>query len=578
MLTKKLTGYPSIDKPWLKYYSEEAINAQLPACTIYDYLYESNKDYRGRTALNYFGRRISYGELFENIEKAARALKQNGVGKGSIVTVLMPTLPETVYLFYALGKIGAIGNMVDPRTSAEGIRDYIQEVSSELLIVVDVVLPKVADILGKTTIKKVLVISPADSLPPVMRALYKMKQGKRPKRNGACISWKSFIAEGAAYTGTTSAGYEKDRPVVIVHTGGTTGRPKGVLLTNDNLNATVFQCQISGLDLQREHRCLDIMPPFIAYGVGNGLHWPLAVGAEVILIPQFNPQKFGELLLSHKPNHITGVPSHYGNILSDSKVKKADLAFLKKPIVGGDSMNIELEKQTNKFLHQHGCESKIVKGYGMTEVSASVCVCSTNACNQIGSVGIPFTHTVISIFDVENCEELSYNQEGEVCITGPNTMLGYYKNPEATAEIIARHKDGLDWVHSGDIGYMTEDGMLFIVDRIKRMIVRHDGFKVFPSMIEKTIASHEAVQSCCVVGIPDKEHSQGKLPAAHIVLAPAFSGQKSDVQQQLAALCQKELPEYAQPVDYAFRDSLPLTPIGKVDYRALEGKGSKNIG
>lgn len=567
---RSLTGYPSIDKPWLKYYSEEAINAQLPTCTIYDYLYESNKDYRGRTALNYFGRKISYGELFENIEKAARALKQNGVGKGSIVTVLMPTLPETVYLFYALGKIGAIGNMVDPRTSAEGIRDYIQEVGSELLIAVDVVLPKAADILSKTTIKKVLVISPADSLPPVPRTLYKLKQGKRPKLNGACISWKSFIAEGVAYTGTTSAGYEKNRPVVIVHTGGTTGRPKGVLLTNDNLNVSAYQCNISGLDFRRKHTWLNIMPPFIAYGVGNGLHLPLIVGMEVILIPQFDPNKFDELLLKHKPNHMTGVPSHYGNIINSQTLKNKDLSFLIAPIVGGDSMNIDLEQQTNQFFKNHNAKCHVVKGYGMTEVSAAVSVCATDSCNQIGSVGIPFTHTVISIFDVENCEELSYNQEGEVCITGPNTMLGYYKNPEATAEIIVRHKDGLDWVHSGDIGYMTEDGMLFIVDRIKRMIVRHDGFKVFPSMIEKTIASHEAVQSCCVVGIPDKEHSQGKLPAAHVVLAPAFSGQKSDVQQQLAALCQKELPEYAQPVDYVFRDSLPLTPIGKVDYRALE--------
>lgn len=572
MLTKKLTGYPSIDKPWLKYYSEEALNAKLPACTIYDYLYESNKDYRGRTALNYFGRKITYGELFENIEKAARALKQNGVGKGSIVTVLMPTLPETVYLFYALGKIGAIGNMVDPRTSAEGIRDYIQEVGSELLIAVDVVLPKTADILSKTTIKKVLVISPADSLPPVLRTLYKMKQGKRPRVYDACISWKSFIAEGAAYTGTTSAGYEKNRPVVIVHTGGTTGHPKGVLLTNDNLNISAYQCIISGLDFQRKHTWLNIMPPFIAYGVGNGLHLPLIVGMEVILIPQFDPNKFDELLLKHKPNHMTGVPSHYGNIINSQTLKNKDLSYLIAPIVGGDSMNIDLECQTNQFFKKHNAKCHVVKGYGMTEVSAAVSVCATDSCNQIGSVGIPFTHTVISIFDVENGEELMYNQQGEVCITGPNTMLGYYKNPKATAEIIVRHKDGLDWVHSGDIGYMTEDGMLFIVDRIKRMIVRHDGFKVFPSMIEKTIASHEAVQSCCVVGIPDKEHSQGKLPAAHVVLAPEFSGQKSDVQQQLTALCQKELPEYAQPVDYVFRDNLPLTSIGKVDYRALEGK------
>ena len=577
MLTKKLTGYPSIDKPWLKYYSEEALNAKLPACTIYDYLYESNKDYRGRTALNYFGRKISYGELFENIEKTARALKQNGVGKGSIVTVLMPTLPETVYLFYALGKIGAIGNMVDPRTSAEGIRDYIQEAGSELLIAVDVVLPKAADILSKTTIKKVLVISPADSLPPVMRTLYKVKQGKSPKINSLCISWKSFIAEGTAYIGDTDTEYERNLPVVIVHTGGTTGRPKGVLLTNENLNASAVQCQISGLDFQRNHTWLNIMPPFIAYGVGNGLHLPLIVGMEVILIPQFDPKKFDELLLKHKPNHLTGVPSHYGNILNSPKMKNQDLSFVIEPIVGGDSMNIELENQTNHFFGTHNGKCRIVKGYGMTEVSAAVSVCATKACNKIGSVGIPFTHTTISIFDPETNEELPYNQQGEVCMTGPNTMLGYYENPEATSEIVIRHKDGLDWVHSGDIGYMTEEGMLFIVDRIKRMIVRHDGFKVFPSVIEKSIASHEAVQSCCVVGIPDKEHSQGKLPAAYVVLAPEFSGQKSDVRQQLAALCQKELPEYAQPVDYVFRDSLPLTSIGKVDYRALEEKGSKNI-
>ena len=570
MLTKKLTGYPSIDKPWLKYYSKEAINAQLPACTIYDYLYESNKDYRGRTALNYFGRKISYGELFENIEKAARALKQNGVDKGSIVTILMPTLPETVYLFYALGKIGAIGNMVDPRTSAEGICDYIREVESDLLIIVDVVLPKIADILSKTTIKKVLVISPADSLPPVMSALYKMKQRKSPKFNDACIRWKAFIAEGAAYTGKTNIEYEQNRPVVIVHTGGTTGRPKGVMLTNDNLNVSAYQCDISGLDFQRKHTWLNIMPPFIAYGVGNGLHLPLTVGMEVILIPQFDPNKFDELLLKYRPNHMTGVPSHYGNIINSPTLKNVDLSYLIEPIVGGDSMNIDLEKQTNQFFKNHNAKCHVVKGYGMTEVSAAVSVCATDSCNQIGSVGIPFTHTIISIFDVENAEELLYNQQGEVCITGPNTMLGYYKNSEATAEIIVRHRDGLDWVHSGDIGYMTEDGMLFIVDRIKRMIVRHDGFKVFPSMIEKTIFSHKAVASCCVVGTPDKEHSQGKLPVAHIVLDPEFSGREELIQQQLTAFCLKELPEYAQPVDYVFRDSLPLTPIGKVDYRALE--------
>lgn len=573
---RQLTGYPSIDKPWLKFYSKEAINASLPECTIYDYLYQNNKDYTERIALNYFGRKITYGQLFENIERAARALKSYGVDKGSIVTLLMPTLPETVYLFYAFSKIGAIANMVDPRTSPEGICDYIQEVGSELLIVVDVALPKVDAILDQTVVKKVLIISPADSLPTIPATLYRLKQKKHCLSESICLSWKQFLAASVKYSDATEITYEKDRVVTIVHTGGTTGKPKGVMLTNDNLNSTVFQCQISGLDLQRKHKCLDIMPPFIAYGLGNGLHWPLATGSEVILIPQFNPNKFDELLLKHKPNQIAGVPSHYGNIVNSSKLKSIDLSFLKKPIVGGDSMNIELEKKTNIFLQSHGCQEKIVKGYGMTEVAASVCVCSTNSCNQIGSVGIPFTHTIISIFDPETGKELSYNQQGEICISGPNTMLGYYNNEVATREIIRRHEDGLDWVHSGDIGYMTEDGMLFIVDRIKRMIVRHDGFKVFPSMIEKTITIHEAIDMCCVVGTPDKNHSQGMLPVAYLVLNTAYIGQKNTIKQELLTLCKKELPEYAQPIDYIFRDALPLTSIGKVDYRVLESELTAN--
>ena len=567
---KSSTGYPSIDKPWLKYYSEEAINAQLPACTIYDYLYENNKDYHHRTALNYFGRKISYGELFEHIEETVRALRQNGVGKGSIVTILMPTLPETVYLYYALGKIGAIGNMVDPRTSKDGICGYIQEAESELLIVVEAVLPKVADILNMTTIKKVLVISPADSLPPIMRILYKMRQGKGPKISSSLMDWKAFITEGTSYPGRTDCEYERDRPVVIVHTGGTTGQPKGVLLTNENLNASAYQGKICGINFQREHTWLNIMPPFIAYGLGNGLHLPLSMGMETILIPQFDPNKFDDLLLKHKPNHMVGVPSHYGTIINSKKMRNQNLAYIIAPTVGGDAMDAALEQQTNQFFREHNCKYLVTKGYGMTEVTAGVTICVSNECNQIGSVGIPLTHTVVSIFDPETGEELSYHQQGEICMTGPNTMLGYYKNPKATSEIIIRHKDGLDWVHSGDIGYMTEDGLLFIVDRIKRMIVRHDGFKVFPSVIEKVISNHEGVNSCCVVGVFDKEHRQGKLPVAHVVLNPEYSGQNELIRQQLTGLCQKELPEYAQPAAYMFHTTLPLTPIGKVDYRALE--------
>ena len=211
----------------------------------------------------------------------------------------------------------------------------------------------------------------------------------------------------------------------------------------------------------------------------------------------------------------------------------------------------------------------------MTEVCAGVSG-TVDANNEIGSVGIPFVKTIISVFDPETGEELKYNEQGEVCISGPNVMLGYYENDAATSAINRVHKDGTVWVHSGDIGYINENGSLFIVDRVKKMIVRYDGFKVFPSLIEKTVSTHSAVASCCAVGLPDKDHAQGKLPVVFAVLNEGSDS--NSVNDELRKLCQNELPEYAQPVWFKFVDALPLTPIGKVDYRVLEREAENSNG
>lgn len=571
----ELTGYPSIDKPWLKWYDAAIVSSDLPQKTLYSYLYENNKDHKKRVALNYFGRKISYGELFNNIEKTARSLKVNGVNENSIVTVLMPTLPETVYLLYAISKIGAVANMVDPRTSAQEISNYINEVDSKFLIVIDVAYKKTKDILKETKVKKTLVISPADSLPPIINLIYRLKDKTTITYSSNCINWKQFISEGKDYLSYTESPYQQNRAVVIVHTGGTTGVPKGVLLTNDNLNAAAYQCQFCGINFRREHTWLNIMPPFIAYGVGNGLHLPLLIGMEVILIPQFDPKKFDKLLIKHRPNHMVGVPSHYGDIMNSAKMKNRDLSYIIAPTVGGDTMDSALEEEINKFLKEHNCCYQVTKGYGMTEVCAAVSLCVSNECNRIGSVGIPLTHTTISIFDSETGEELPYNTKGEVCITGPNTMLGYFHNQEETNNIIKVHSDGKMWVHSGDIGYMTEEGFLFILDRVKRIIVRHDGFKVFPSMIENVVGMYDLVETCCVVGTTDKEHRQGERPIVHIVLKNGFNKKKTEIEQELVLLCRKKLPEYAQPVAYKFHKEMPFTPIGKVDYRKLKEMDSE---
>ncbi|MCM1440093.1 MAG: acyl--CoA ligase [Roseburia sp.] len=544
---EKMTGYASIDKPWLKYYSDEAVSAPLPECTIYEYLWENNKEYFDSVALNYFGRRISFGELFDRIEKAAKAFTAIGIRQGDTVIMVTVTTPETIYALYGLNRIGAIANMVDPRTSVEGIKEYISEANAKYILTIEAAYSKIEKAVIGFAMQKIIVISPADSLFQPSKFLFNVAnylKGTASKLSNICLRWNDFISNGDNIQPKYAA-YQRDTCCVIVHTGGTTGTPKGVMLSNDNLNAAAFQGIITGIDLKREHTWLNIMPPFIAYGIGNGLHLPLAMGMETILIPQFDPAKFADLLNKYKPNHMVGVPSHYNNIIHSDKMKNADLSYIIAPTVGGDSMRSELEKETNEFLAAHNCSYQVSKGYGMTEVCAAVSICVSNECNEVGMAGIPFTHTIISIFDIESGEELTYGERGEICITGPNTMLGYYNNQVASAEIMKIHKDGKVWVHSGDIGYMTEKGFLYVVGRIKRMIIRHDGFKVFPTFIENVVTSHSAVSACCVVGIEDKNHGQGRLPIAYIVLSQDNRKNEDKIRQELVVLCEKELPEYA---------------------------------
>ncbi len=576
-----MTGFPSLDKPWLKYYTSEQINVNLPKTSVYKYLYNQNRKFLGRSALNYYGRKVSFFELFNKIEETAKALKQIGVKENEIVTISMPNTPEAVYLFYAISKIGAIANMVDPRTSSEGIKKYIEEVESKKVIVVDSYYNKVNNLTETGQIDQIIVVSPAESLPIGLKLGYKTKEfieslkdkSKDNEYNEKTMIWNDFITNGANYSLNTEVEFISNRPLVIEHTGGTTGQPKGVILSNENINAVAVQSVLTGIDMQREHNWLDIMPTFIAYGVGMGLHLPLTIGMETILIPQFDPKKFDILIDKYKPIHMVGVPSYWGTIINSKKLSKKDLSYIIAPTVGGDTMDTTLEKESNKFLKEHNCSSKITKGYGMTEVTGGVAG-TVDANNEIGSVGIPFVQTNISIFEPETETELGYGQDGEICISGPNTMLGYYNNEQATNQVLKIHSDGRIWVHTGDIGHITQNGNIYVVDRLKRMIIRYDGFKIFPSIIENVLCTHYAVETCKVVSIPDINHSQGKLPKAHVVLKPEFKENSQKIMFELKKLCSEQLPEYVQPVDYKFRDKLPLTPVGKIDYLALESEDS----
>ena len=572
---KELTGYPSIDKPWLKYYSETAIHAKMPECSAYDYIVDINQKRLDKPALNYFGKRTTYREMIRQIDRCASALKACGVKRGEIISVSLPNTPEAVYLFYAISKLGAIANMIDPRSSSDGIAAYINETNSTRLFAVDLIAGKIKEIETKTHLEQIITVSPGNSLPAHLRALLSIKNRLSGFKN-TYTEWNEFM-HNASHCTADAPKLEglSNEAVMIVHTGGTTGSPKGVLISNRNINAIPFQSLQFPTDLQSKHIWLDIMPPFIAYGIGSGLHFPLAIGQEVVLIPAFKPEELDKLILKYKPNHITGVPSHWHYLINSKRLANKDLSFLITCCVGGDTTSSNLEIAANEFLSAHHCSYKIAKGYGMTEVNGSIGR-TTNDNNPIGSVGIPFAHSIVKVCDPETGKELEYNEVGEIYLSGPSVMLGYYNNLEETKRIKIQDENGDCWIKSGDLGYMTEDGNIFINDRIKRMIVRHDGFKVFPSMIENAVSSHAAVEQCCAIGIADNAHNQGKVPSVYVMLTSAFRGRERQIEQELVALCQKELPEYAQPVEWHFRENLPLTSIGKIDYRALEEKAREN--
>lgn len=567
-MTTQNPVYASQAKPWLKYYDQKFIDQTLPALSAFEYVCQRSKNHLNDTALEYYGRKFTYADLIVNVKKTAAALRGAGVKKGDIITVVSIMTPEIIALFYAADMMGATLNLVDPRYSVEGIREYIEEVDSHLLVCLNVVYERCRQAAKRTNVEKVIVLSPADSLPPVMAVGYKLTTPDKNKYASNVIRWKQFIKGGEGQS-TAAEPYDPDHACVVVHTGGTTGSPKGVMLTDDCFNGIALQFQAYPKLFHRGQKLMNVMPPFIAYGFACGIHLPLVLGFTVIIIPNLDPAKLGSLVLKHKPEHMFGVPTHYQQLAADPKLRDKDLSFIINYAAGGDSLSRGAEQTVNDFLAAHGARYPIAKGYGMTEVSSAATV-AAGLDNKPGSVGIPMVNTVVAAFEPGTDQELPIGQRGELCISGPCLMKGYYNKPEETAILLRRHPDGRVWAHTGDMGYLDEDGFVFLDSRIKRMIIRHDGFKVFPSMIENVVSRHPAVHQCSVVGCADKDHTQGRLPFVYIVLKADTTAKKKQVIRELERMCAEELPEYVQPVAYKFIPSMPMTPVGKVDYRQLE--------
>ena len=585
----KLTGYPSIDKPWMQFYKEKEKDNSPIEHTLYEYLHECNRGNLHSTALDYFGKKITYNQMFEKIDKCAEALIKCGVKPGDYITMSLPNCPEAVYILYAANKLGVVVNSVDPRTNPEDMKKYINETNSKMFLALDMCYENVKDILPETTAKKIVTISPANSMPLIMSVLYKLKtKSGKLACNQNLMDYDRFIKNGKGAL-VIPKKYEKDYPAVIVRTGGTTGEPKGVVLSNDSIHGVLKNNEEGEVNYQRGQDFLDILPPFISYGIGNALHLGLCFGMRLILVPALTTEDFPKLLTKYSPHHVCGSPVHWEQLLVDARAAKADYSKLITAGSGGDSMSASLQKQISDFIRKRGCHYMISQGYGMSETVAGVCYARSNECNEMGSVGIPWPLNIVSIFDPETNEELPYGEIGEICFDTPSRMIGYYGDKakmtgidyrnitsrmigyygdkaSETGKVLKKHKDGKIWVHTGDLGHITERGIVYIDGRIKRIINR-SGMKIFPDKVENVLITHPAVEACSVVGLVHKEERH--VPIANVKLKEGFT-LNNRLKEQLQTLCAEKLFDYALPYEYIEIEEMPLTPIGKVNYRALE--------
>ncbi len=560
---------PSIEKPWLKFFSEEAREASMPKNTIYRHLRECSEGGHDNTALNYFGKKISYGKLLDEADRAAGAFTAAGIKKGDIVAAATVTIPEMVYALYGLNKIGAAPLMLDPRTNATEVLRFVKETGAKVFIVIDLYYEVLKDVIFESGVEKIVVISADTSLPASIRFLKQFKMpAPRIETSDKVLTWMQFTAFGEGIDTETAAYGDNDLAAVTL-TGGTTGAPKGVMLSNDGFNAIAFGFKHCGVSYKRGQRFMNIIPMFASYGIVSSLHMPLTLGLEVVVIPKFDADKVGYYVKKYRPEHTLLVPAHYEKLMNSREMANGfDLSFFRTAGSGGDTMNAGLEAKLNSFLESRGCRYPLSQGYGMSEVSSAASCCCNGNFKSL-SVGYPLLTTTIGIFAPGTTDELDYGEEGEICISGPSIMLGYLNNKAETDNVIRRHPDGTLWVHSGDIGHMDPDGFVYIKGRIKRMITLFNGHKVFPTHIESVLGHHPMVASCAVVGVNDTTHAQGQLTLAVIEAKEQALEKLTAIKNELYEMCRQELEGPAKPYDIIFVASMPHTGMGKIDYLKL---------
>ena len=567
---EKLTGFPSIDKPWLKYYTQEDLAIQVPKSTIYQNIYDRNKDFPEDIAILYYGNKIRYKALFSEVEMCAKALRQIGIRPGDCVTLCTAGVPEAIYLVLACSRIGAIANFINPLFTKEQMIDRINDTEAKWIFILDAVYSYIETALPETCVENVVILPATNSIPPLLSKLMYLKgEARKIVKNGngkqRFLRWKDFCVYSRSFADSPDVPYQPDTPTVMVYSSGSTGASKGILLTNDGINATVANYGVSSMRFERGDTFLQLIPVWFSTGIVYSVLMPLAKGFTVIPELKFSKESFLADLKKYKPNITLTATSLWIYVVNSGE--DVDLSQMKYPITGGEKILPQDDVKINKYFTRNGCKKKFYKGYGMCELGSEITgtTDAENYTDKQGGSGYPILNVTVSAFDLTTNKELAYGQHGEIRVLSPARMKGYYKNPEATAEFFKADEQGNVWGCTGDIGYVDEDGEVFVLGRATDHFRRENGEIVFLFDIEAEILKNEAISQCKVVDIEDK----GKKLVANLVFHEGVKNEE-DVIASIWSELRESLPSYMVPEYYKIRSSMPVHTNGKRDVGALK--------
>ena len=553
--------------PWLTRYPP-GVDWHQPftPAPVQDLLDRTAKAHARRTCTNFLGKTLTYGTIAAMVDRTAAGLQKLGVGKGSKVGLFLPNSPTFIIYYYAILKAGGTVVNFNPLYTLEELTFQIEDSNTDLMVTLDlkILFDKIEALLVKGTLARAIVASFPALLPSPKSVLFKLFKSRDLAGLKASPAASKIILDADVVAGAGSLQKVAIDPVndiaVLQYTGGTTGTPKGAMLTHANVYINVMQVVPWAPELvEAQERVLGVLPFFHVFAMTVVMNFGIAKGCEIIIMPRFVLDDALKLIDKAKPTVMPGVPTLFNAIMNHPKLKSFDLSSLKFCLSGGAPLPIEVKQTFEKVTG-----SKLVEGYGLSEASPIVTANPLEGPVKEGSIGQPIPGTIVSLRALDDpSREVALGEKGEICVKGPQVMKGYWNRPDDTADQFIG-----DYLRTGDVGIMDAEGFFFIVDRIKDLIIC-SGYNVYPRRIEEAIYEHPAVEEVTVIGI--KDQYRGEAPKAFIKLKTGAQMTKEEMLKHL----ESKISRIELPSEIEFRDALPKTMIGKLSKKELKAEEAK---